>query len=55
LTFKNPKSGDNCNRFCKVAADVSTDIDAYVCPLNTRSYVPFAAGDAVANVVTVAL
>ncbi len=36
-TFKNPKSGDDCNWLAKSAAEISTGIDEYVCPLNTRS------------------
>jgi len=45
-TFKKPKSGANCNRLAKSVVVISTGIDAYVCPLNTRSYVPLAASDA---------
>jgi hypothetical protein len=55
LTFKKPKSDDPCNRLAKSAAVIPTGIDAYVCPLNTRSYVPVAALDAVAKRATVAL
>ncbi len=53
-TFKKPKSGDNCNWLAKSAAEMPTGIDAYVCPLNTRSYVPLAALDAVCKRDTVA-
>jgi hypothetical protein len=35
--FKNPKSGDDCNRLAKSAAEIPTGIDEYVCPLNTIS------------------
>ncbi len=54
IIFKKPKSGDDCSRFVRFETEISTGIEGYVCPLKTRSYVPFAALDAAVIRVTIA-